>query len=145
MRFRVRINRVQILERSVTATDEEAAVKKIEAELDRPYGLFGPWNTQATEIEILGQEPSIGTSVGPVGDGPMLLSIKDAAKHLGISYGTLYQLLNGGELEYVRLGRRKLISRAALNRFIETNTTTGYTRYSGARTVRCSQPMSTHR
>ncbi|MBK6873851.1 MAG: helix-turn-helix domain-containing protein [Kineosporiaceae bacterium] len=59
-------------------------------------------------------------------DGPLLLSIKDAAKALGISYSTLYQMLNQGEIEWVAVGSRKLISRQQLLDFIKVNTHRGY-------------------
>lgn len=120
---------MQTTEKTVNATNEEAAVKKIEEELAKPYGFLGGWQTTGTEVEIVEAVPALGESVGPLPGGPLLLSIKDAAKHLGISYGTLYELLNRGEVEYVRLGRRKLIGRDALNKFIEANTQTGYSSY----------------
>lgn len=66
---------------------------------------------------------------GPLPDGPMLLSIKEAAKQLSISDTTLYGLLNGGEIEYVRIGQRRLVSRDALQEFIKATSKTGYSRY----------------
>jgi excisionase family DNA binding protein len=56
--------------------------------------------------------------------GPLLLSVKDAAKHLGVSYGLLYEMINRGEVPHVRLGKRILISRENLKNFIEENTRT---------------------
>src|ERR1019366_6049091 len=83
------------------------------------------------EIEILATEASPASLAGPIPDGPVLLSIKDAAKHLGIFYGVLYELMNRGEMDYVRIGRRRLVSRDALNKFIEANTQSGYSKYRG--------------
>ncbi|NJP27773.1 MULTISPECIES: helix-turn-helix domain-containing protein [unclassified Microbispora] len=60
------------------------------------------------------------------GEGPLLLSIKDAAKALGISYSTLYQMMNQGDIEWVAIGSRKLISREHLMEFIKANTRKGY-------------------
>ena len=53
--------------------------------------------------------------------GPRLLSVQEAANHLAISRGLMYQLINRGEIESLRLGRRRLVSRDAINRFVETN------------------------
>jgi hypothetical protein len=45
MRFRIRVARVQSVERVVNAADEQAAIAKIESELQKPYGLLGAWTT----------------------------------------------------------------------------------------------------
>jgi excisionase family DNA binding protein len=55
-----------------------------------------------------------------------LLSIKDAAKALGVSYSTLYQLTAQGDIEWVMIGSRKYISRESLVEFIKANTHRGY-------------------
>jgi excisionase family DNA binding protein len=70
---------------------------------------------------VLGAEASVETRAFGVDGGPLLLSVKDAAAHLGISRGLMYQLLNRGEIESVRIGQRRVVSREAMNRFIETN------------------------
>jgi excisionase family DNA binding protein len=125
MRYRIRVTRAQVAERAVSAVDEQEAVGKIQAELEKPYSFLGHWTTSAVDIEVIGAEvtqltsPSLGT------EGPLLLSVKDAATQLGISHGSIYELMNRGELEYVRVGRRRLVSRDALRKFIETNTRTG--------------------
>ena len=41
MRFRIRVARVQSVERVVNATDEQAPVAKIESELQKPCGMLG--------------------------------------------------------------------------------------------------------
>jgi excisionase family DNA binding protein len=66
--------------------------------------------------------------IGPVhlsNEGPYLLGIKDAAKSLGISYSTLYQLTAQGDIEWVMIGSRKYIWRESLMEFIKTNTHKG--------------------
>jgi len=75
---------------------------------------------------VLSAEPSIGVLPNQLGDGPLLLSIKDAAEQLGIGRSPLYELMNRGEIDHVRIGRRKLISRDALRSFIAANTRSGY-------------------
>ena len=126
MRFRIQVARVQSVERVVNATDEEAAIARVEAELQKPYGLLGSWKTVDTQIEVVGAEPVAGISSADVGEGPLLQSVTAAAKHLGISRGTLYELINRGEIEHVRIGRRILIARDGLRKFIEANSRTGY-------------------
>jgi excisionase family DNA binding protein len=49
---------------------------------------------------------------------PRLLSQKEAATYLGISYWTLRDLLFRGELPTVRIRRRVLIDRADLERYV---------------------------
>jgi excisionase family DNA binding protein len=47
-----------------------------------------------------------------LGDG--LESIEEATTFVGLSRSTLYGLMDRGELPYVKIGRRRLIPRAAL-------------------------------
>jgi excisionase family DNA binding protein len=49
---------------------------------------------------------------------PLLLSIKDTAAALGISERTVWTLVNEGQLPHLRVGRRLLFSRAALEEWI---------------------------
>ena len=56
----------------------------------------------------------------------MVFSVKGAATRLGVSTGVLYELIRTSEIEHVRVGKRILISRGALDKFIETNTRVGY-------------------
>ncbi len=99
---------------------------KVRAELDQPYGFFGRWETTATEAEIVAIEPREGLTATIPGEGPLLMSIKDAAAHLGLPYGRMYELVNRGEIDHVRVGRRTYISRASLTKFVEENTRSGY-------------------
>jgi excisionase family DNA binding protein len=122
------VTRVEQAERVISARDEEDAVAKVQAEFERPYGYFGSWTRVGSNIEVVGTKPTLGSSPQPVGDGPLLLSIKDAAKHLGVSYGQVYEFVNRGEIEHLRMGRRKFVTRDALRKFIETNTRVGFDR-----------------
>ncbi|MDF5754606.1 helix-turn-helix domain-containing protein [Spongiactinospora sp. TRM90649] len=127
MRYKVVVTRVQVAERLVRATNEEDAAAKVQAEFDRPYGYFGSWKTTSSEVDVIEAEQT--TVIGPTHlshKGPLLLSIKDAAKALGISYSTLYQMMNQGDVEWVAVGSRKFISREHLMEFIKTNTHKGY-------------------
>ncbi len=127
MRFRIEIRRVQTVERWVRAPDEESALAKIRADAEDPWGLFGSWRTTEMNAEVLEVENLAGLTPGSLDEGPMLMSIPDAAIQLGISKATLHILLRTGELERVTIGRRTLISRDALREFIRANSRRGYT------------------
>src|SRR5687768_2751508 len=106
MRYRIKLVRTQFAERVVHATDEEAAVAKVRAELAQPYGFLGRWNDGSTEIADIEAQPTIGPGGTAPDGGPMLLSVKDAAISLGISRGLLYELVQRGEIKSLQLGRR---------------------------------------
>lgn len=127
MRYRVIVSRVQIAERNVRAVDQEEAARQVQAELDRPYGFLGSWNTTNTDINVEEIAGALQNAPPPLGEaGRALLSIKEAAAHLGIRYGALYELVNTAEIPHVAIGRRKYISRDHLKSFIESHTRLGW-------------------
>ena len=122
MRYRFRISRLQTADRTIQAKTEESALNKLRAELREPYGLIGGWQQSGEiEIELVGTEDTYqGGRPLPVDkDGPLLLSVKDAATLLGISRTSLYQMIQTGEIESLTLGSRRLISRTKLHDFVE--------------------------
>jgi excisionase family DNA binding protein len=126
MRFRVVVTRAQVTERFIRAADEEDAAKRIQEELDRPYGFLGSWKTTNTGMEITEVESSLREGAPALkGEGKMLLSVKESAAHLGISYSQLYELIRTGEIQHVAIGRRRYISRDGLKAFIEANSHVG--------------------
>ena len=52
-------------------------------------------------------------------DPPLLLNVEEAARLLGIGRTTLFALIDQGRIQTVRLGRRRLVVRAGLERFVE--------------------------
>ncbi|MEE9201814.1 MAG: helix-turn-helix domain-containing protein [Dehalococcoidia bacterium] len=50
----------------------------------------------------------------------LTLTVPQAAQALGICRGTAYEAARRGELPTVRIGRRLLVPRAALERLLET-------------------------
>lgn len=127
MKFTVMVTRVQVAERGVHAADEESAARKVQEEFDRPYGYFGTWKTVSSEVEVTERESVISTTPSALStSGSLLLSIKEAGKVLGVSYSTIYELVNRGDLEHVLIGARKYVSREALLQFIEDNTHRGF-------------------
>lgn len=129
MRFKVVVTRVQVAERFVRAVSEEEAAQKVQEEFDRPYGYFGSWKTTSSEVDVVEAEETTLIHPQPLAsDGPYLLSVKDAAAALGISQATLRQMMHGGDIEFVRLGSRTMLSREGLLEFIKANTHRGYYR-----------------
>lgn len=127
MRYRVVVSRVQVAERSVRAVSEEEAVKQVQVELDRPYSFFAAWTTTSTDLDVTEATSGLQQQPPPFREeGALLLSIKEAAQHLGISYGAVYELVNTAEIQHVAIGRRKYISRDHLKAFIESHTRLGW-------------------
>jgi excisionase family DNA binding protein len=52
-------------------------------------------------------------------DRPLVLSVGDAARLLGISRAHAYQLVARGELPHIRLGRRVVVPRRAIDLLID--------------------------
>ena len=50
---------------------------------------------------------------------PLVYSVDEARKLLGISRGLVYQAIHAGQIPSIRVGRRVLIPRAALQRFLD--------------------------
>lgn len=118
MKYRIRLVRTQVAERFVRAADEDAALEKVHEEVARPYGLFISWDTQTVEVADIEAMPMTIGGTSPIDGGPLLLSIKDAATHLGIARSKMYELVNVGEIPSLSLGTRRLVSREALNEFV---------------------------
>lgn len=123
MRYRIQVTRVQVLERTVRADSEATAMSKLRDELQQPYGMLGRWETVSTEAEVVSVEQAAVSTTTAVADGGLLLSVADAAKALGVSRGTLYELVKRDEIESLQIGRRRLVPRQALLDFINRNTT----------------------
>lgn len=58
-------------------------------------------------------------------DGPLALSVAEAAELLGISRSLAYDLVARGELPSVRLGRRIVVPRVALHQMTDIHTIAG--------------------
>ncbi len=54
-------------------------------------------------------------------NGPRLLSLKDGAVYLGAHLWAVRQMVRNRELPYVQIGRKYLIDRLDLDRFVERN------------------------
>ncbi|HEX3782720.1 MAG TPA: helix-turn-helix domain-containing protein [Pseudonocardiaceae bacterium] len=56
--------------------------------------------------------------VAPHKTNTLVLTINEACAALRISKWTLYQLMNAKQLDYIRIRRRRLIPRTALQEFV---------------------------
>lgn len=54
----------------------------------------------------------------PDGVEPLLRSIEDAARILGISRSTIYQLIDTGKLQKAKIGRRILVTSASIDAYL---------------------------
>jgi excisionase family DNA binding protein len=129
MRYKIIVSRFQTAERQVSASNEEDAIRKVQVELDRPYGLFASWSTIGTDINIVAAESTTpdmtNKQIGAAGD-TYLLSVKQAAGYLGVSISMLYEAVRSGEIEHVSVGSRRYISRDQINKFMEANSKQGH-------------------
>ena len=67
---------------------------------------------------------SASPSDSPAGALPLLIAVPDAARLLGIGTTFAWELVRAGTLPSIKLGRRVLIPRAALDRLADAQTTT---------------------
>lgn len=84
---------------------------------------------RAREIEVMlksaktfsaTHEPSSGSpSHNPNANQPLLCSINEATKLLGIGRTSIYSLLNSGDLESIQIGTRRLVKVDSIKAFIE--------------------------
>jgi excisionase family DNA binding protein len=127
MRYKIVVSRVQVAERHVRAVDEAAALEKVRAELEKPYGFLGGWTTVDTDLDIVeATNPMDGPPQQLMDkEGGFLLSIKAAAKYLGLSYSTLYEMVNTGEIGHVVVGSRRYVSRDQMTAFIDAHSHQG--------------------
>ena len=52
--------------------------------------------------------------------GPKLLSIAEVAIQLGVAVGTISELIASGRIPSVKIGRRRLVEYAELDRYVES-------------------------
>ena len=56
---------------------------------------------------------------------PVTLRVEEVARMLGISRGSAYEAIQRGEIPHIRIGRRVLVSKKALDRFLDGVTKQG--------------------
>jgi excisionase family DNA binding protein len=48
---------------------------------------------------------------------PMLVSIKEARRLIGVGHTRIYELINAGALETIRIGKRRMVRYSSLQKF----------------------------
>jgi excisionase family DNA binding protein len=123
MRFKVVVTRVETMDRWVRAVDEDAAVRQIRQELERPFAFVGAWETQTDEVRVVEAEQTVQVKpLDPADPNQRLMTLKEAARALSVSYSTLYGMARRGEIEHTEVGSRYYMSRESLETFIRVNT-----------------------
>lgn len=71
-------------------------------------------------MSVLGQMNVSRTTPRPaVGIGPALLSIAAVARMFGVSVPSVRGMIVRGDLDEKRIGRRRLVTRGSVSRFLE--------------------------
>lgn len=85
-------------------------------------GTAGPGAAKSRSLPRNGDEGCVGDDIGEAMafDGSLALSVEDAAHLVHISRGLAYELVARGELPAIRLGRRIVIPRVALEALLGT-------------------------
>jgi excisionase family DNA binding protein len=65
------------------------------------------------------------TDTSNTAEKPLVLSIMEAARLLGVSKNCAYEAANQGQLPSIRIGRRRVIPRIALERLVGLATKEG--------------------
>jgi len=96
---------------------------------DATEAYFGnPVRTRTNSFRILEEvEPDHGTEPtvvyverkGPAEIKPLLLTVPQAARALGISRTTMYELLNSGDVRYVHLGTCRRIPTQCVEEYVD--------------------------
>ena len=64
----------------------------------------------------LDHTPTRAPKAGPGRRWPLLMSVREVAFELGLSRRRIYQLINSGELDHVRIGKASRVPSAAVRR-----------------------------
>lgn len=120
--FHLQVTRVQVAEHKVEARSEKEAIRKIQKELERPFGFVGTWKIAHTEIEVVEveQPPTEKIKINtPPSHKPLLLSFEDAAMELGLPLRVFKELVLKGDIECIEVSSSKYVPREALQDFVK--------------------------
>lgn len=76
------------------------------------------WSDDETQSPRIVLTPTLSVKP-PEREPALLLKVEDAARLLGVGRTTLFELIGQGRIQTVRVGRRRLVVRAGLERFVE--------------------------
>jgi excisionase family DNA binding protein len=77
--------------------------------------------TDRVELAIRELVAALRAEITPAPEPCALVDIATTAHLLGISRTTVYQLLDSGRLASLTIGRRRLVSRVAIEAFLESS------------------------
>ena len=76
------------------------------------------WSDDEERSSRIELTPVLGVKP-PDREPALLLKVEDAARLLGVGRTTFFELIGQGRIQTVRVGRRRLVVRAGLERFVE--------------------------
>jgi excisionase family DNA binding protein len=79
---------------------------------------YGQWRTGHTGRNAMNSEKHPGTELEPRG---RLCKVKEVSGYLAMSRSAIYELMERGELAYVKIGRSRRIPLSAVLALIEAN------------------------
>ncbi len=77
------------------------------------------WFDEGQPIVVYPTSEKVGVLESRQGEPALLLKVEEAARLLGVGRTTLFELIGQGRIQTVRVGRRRLVVRAGLERFIK--------------------------
>lgn len=107
------------------AADEDAALEQVRRQAESTISLYGGWTTEAIDAEVIEMESTYSLNGAPVPGGAALMSVEELAAHVGVRRGALYEWIQRGEIEAVRIGARVFIRREVLSDFITAHSRVG--------------------
>lgn len=94
--------------------------------MSAPNDTPGCWRIDRYRLPLLTMEtaPTFDHHPAPSSDPgrpitPLLISIEQAAAALGVSRANLYEIMARGEIDTVRIGRRRLVRVRDLERYVD--------------------------
>jgi excisionase family DNA binding protein len=86
---------------------------------ENPGALHDALAEMAGDADWPGAGPGFGPGAAETGPERLTLTVEEAAATLGISRAFAYAAVQRGEIPSIRIGRRVLVPRAALERMLE--------------------------
>ena len=77
------------------------------------------WTDEGQPVVVYPTSEKAGVVQSRQSEPALLLKIEEAERLVGIGRTSLFELISQGRIQTVRLGRRRLVVRAGLDRFIE--------------------------
>ena len=96
------------------ALRKDDQIAQLRARAHRLERLCAELATEASDLTELAS----ALTTPPLAEPPALLSVEQCAQTLGLSRTSTFSLVRGGQLRSLKVGSRRLITRASLDEFI---------------------------